>query len=75
MGVRRCRHVGRAGELDYSMDRCYTQPGRPLRAAHPARLGRLVVATARYLQLSPRLVPQLVEVAADLYFLSALDGG
>lgn len=74
--LRVCADAGVAAEgggLDYLMERCYIRAKRPLRAAHAAELVRLVAATARYLQLPPQLAPELIDVAADLYFLSALE--
>jgi hypothetical protein len=76
--LRACADAGvaaDAGGLDYLYERCYTRSGRPLRAAHPSELVRMVVASARYFQVPPKLAPHLIDVAADLYFLSALDGG
>jgi hypothetical protein len=54
--------------VEYILDRCYVRTGRPLRASHPSQLVRLITGAARYLDMQPQLVPQLIDVAADLYF-------
>lgn len=47
----------------------YGRAGRTVRASHPVELLRLVAAAARYFQAPARLTPQLVDVAADLFFV------
>ena len=54
--------------FEYLFERCYARRGRALRACHPAQLMRLLVGAARYFEMAPQLVPQLIDVAADLYF-------
>lgn len=54
---------------DHLVDAHYSRPGRTVRASHPVELVRLVAAAARYFETPPRLTPQLVDVAADLFFV------
>jgi hypothetical protein len=53
----------------YLIERYYTHAGRPLRSSHPRDLMRLLVSGARYYGVAPQLSPQLVDVAAGLYFV------
>lgn len=53
----------------YLIERYYTHTGRPLRASHPRDLLRLLLSGARYYGVAPQLSPQLVDVAAGLYFV------
>ena len=55
--------------FDYVIDRCYIRGNRSARACHPAELVRLVGATAHYFGTPPSLTPQLIDMAADLYFV------
>ncbi len=54
--------------VDYILDRYYARAGRPLRASHPSQLVRLITGAARYFDTQPQLIPQVIDVAADLYF-------
>lgn len=54
---------------DHLVETHYGRAGRTVRASHPAELLRLVAAAARYFEAPPRLTPQLVDVAADLFFV------
>lgn len=54
---------------DHLIETHYGRVGRAVRASHPVELVRLVAAAARYFEAPPRLIPQLVDVAADLYFV------
>ena len=53
----------------YLLERYYADASRPLRASHPRDLARLLVSGARYFGVAPQLNPQLVDVAAGLYFV------
>ncbi|MGZ3584768.1 MAG: ATP-binding protein, partial [Ktedonobacterales bacterium] len=55
--------------FDYVIDRCYIRGNRSARACHPAELVRLIGATARYFGAAPALTPQLIDMAAELYFV------
>jgi hypothetical protein len=52
----------------YFLDRCYAATGRTPCAGHPAEMLRLIAAAARYAGAPPQLTPQLIDVAAELYF-------
>jgi hypothetical protein len=54
--------------VEHIIERCYVRTGRPLRASHPSQLVRLISGAARYFDTQPQLVPQLIDVATDLYF-------
>lgn len=54
---------------NYLVERYYTHEGRALRSSHPRDLTRLVLSGARYYGVAPQLSPQLVDVAAGLYFV------
>ncbi len=68
---RACQNSGveftQAG-FEYTIDRCYAHVGRTPRSCHPAELIRLLSAAAHYYGVAPQLVPQLIDVAASLYF-------
>jgi predicted ATPase with chaperone activity len=53
----------------YLIERYYTHARRDLRSSHPRDLARLLVSGARYFGVAPQLTPQLVDVAAGLYFV------
>jgi gluconate kinase len=53
--------------LDYVIERCYARSGHLPRACHAGQIVRLISAAARYFGIKPQLVPQLIDVAADLY--------
>ena len=55
--------------FDYVIDRCYIRGNRSARACHPAELVRLIGSTARYYGIAPALTPQLIDMAAELYFV------
>jgi predicted ATPase with chaperone activity len=55
--------------FSYLVDRYYGRTGRPQRASHPRDLLRLIVSSARYFGVPPQLTPQLIDVAADLFFV------
>ncbi|HEY7833952.1 MAG TPA: hypothetical protein VIG30_10310 [Ktedonobacterales bacterium] len=55
--------------FNYLRERYYTKPGRLFRASQPRDLLRLVASSARYFNVPPQLTPQLVDVAAGLYFV------
>lgn len=55
--------------FEYVIERCYVRSKRSARACHPAELVRLVCATARYFGAPPQLLPQFIDMAADLYFV------
>jgi predicted ATPase with chaperone activity len=54
---------------NYWIDQYYTRVGRARRSSHPRDLLRLVLSSARYFGVAPQLTPQLVDVAAGLYFV------
>jgi len=54
--------------IDYVIERCYAQAGHVPRCSHPAQLVRLIRAAARYFGIQAQIVPQLIDVAADMYF-------
>jgi hypothetical protein len=54
--------------VEYILERCYARTGRALRASHPSQLVRLITGAARYFDTPAQLEPQLIDVAADLYF-------
>lgn len=54
---------------DHLIETHYGRAGRSVRASHPVELLRLVAAAARYFEAPARLTPQLVDVAADLFFV------
>lgn len=53
----------------YLQDRYYTKTGRLHRASQPRDLLRLVASSARYFNVPPQMTPQLMDVAAGLYFV------
>lgn len=53
--------------MEYLIVRCYGDGGQEPRSSHPAQIVRLIGAAARYFGMQPRLVPQLIDVAADMY--------
>lgn len=55
--------------FDYVIDRCYIRGNRSARACHPTELVRLIGSTARYYGVAPALTTQLIDMAADLYFV------
>lgn len=54
--------------IDYVIERCYARAGHVPRNSHPAQLVQLICAAARYFGIHAQLVPQLIDVAADMYF-------
>ncbi len=69
---RACQEAGveysQAG-VEYAIEACYVRPGRMPRASHPAALVRLVSAIASYFGIPAVLGPELIEMAAGLYFV------
>ena len=55
--------------FNYLIDRYYGRSGRVQRSSHPRDLLRLIVSSARYFGVAPQLNPQLIDVAAELYFV------
>ena len=55
--------------LTYLEERYYAKSGRLHRASQPRDLLRLVASSARYFNVPLQLTPQLVDVAAGLYFV------
>lgn len=53
--------------LEYVVTRCYGDGGRAPRSCHPEQLVRLISAAARYFHVTPQLVPQLIDIASDMY--------
>ena len=54
--------------IDYVIERCYARDGHVPRSSHPAQLVQLMCAAARYFGIQAQLAPQLIDVAADMYF-------
>ena len=54
---------------DHLVEAHYSRVGRTVRASHPVEIVRLVAAAARYFEAPPRLTQQLVDIAADLFFV------
>jgi hypothetical protein len=54
--------------IDHVIERCYARAGHVPRCSHPAQLVQLICAAARYFGIQAQLVPQLIDVAADMYF-------
>lgn len=61
--------------IDYVIERCYARAGHIPRMSHPHQLVQLICAAARYFGIQAQLVPQLIDVAADMYFGRIMDGG
>ncbi len=55
--------------FSYLIEQYYIHPGREWRASHPRDLLRLVASSARYFGVTPQMTPQLIDVAANLYFV------
>jgi SpoVK/Ycf46/Vps4 family AAA+-type ATPase len=53
----------------YLLEHHYVETGRPLRGCHPRDLVELVVDIARYRGRTPALEPDLIDLAADSYFV------
>ncbi|MGH2516469.1 MAG: ATP-binding protein [Ktedonobacterales bacterium] len=53
--------------IDYVIERCYARAGYVPRSSHPAQLVQLICAASRYFGISAQIVPQLIDVAADMY--------
>lgn len=53
----------------YLQDRYYVKSGRLHRASQPRDLLRLVASSARYFNVPAQMTPQLMDVAAGLYFV------
>lgn len=69
---RTCTEMGidfNEAAFTYLEDRHYAKTGRLHRASQPRDLLRLVLSSARYFKVQPQLTPQLVDVAAGLYFV------
>jgi MoxR-like ATPase len=54
--------------IDYVIERCYAQAGHVPRCGHPVQLVELICGAARYFGIQAQLVPQLIDVASDMYF-------
>ena len=55
--------------LAYLLQEWYIKPGRKLRASHPRDLCDQILDIARYLSLEPALAPELIDQAAESYFV------
>ena len=55
--------------LAYLLQEWYIKPGRKLRASHPRDLCDQILDIARYLSLEPALSPELIDHAAESYFV------
>jgi hypothetical protein len=67
-----CRELGVPFSQDgaaYLLEHHYVETGRPLRGCHPGDLMELVVDIARYRGRAPALEPDLIDLAADSYFV------
>lgn len=53
----------------YLLERHYVKTGRPLRGCHPRDLMELLEDIARYRGRAPALEPDLIDLAADSYFV------
>jgi len=53
----------------YLLERHYGETGRPLRGCHPSDLMELLQDFARYRGRAPGLEPDLIDLAADSYFV------
>ncbi|HEY75897.1 MAG TPA: AAA family ATPase [Thermoflexia bacterium] len=55
--------------LAYLLQKYYIKPNRPLRACHPRDIVDQLCDIARYLNVPPRLTPDLIDRAAQAYFV------
>lgn len=55
--------------LAYLLQKYYIQAKRPLRACHPRDIVDQLCDIARYLNVEPRLTPELIDRAASAYFV------
>jgi predicted ATPase with chaperone activity len=53
----------------YLLDRHYVETSRPLRGCHPGDIMELIEDIARYRGRAPALEPDLIDLAADSYFV------
>lgn len=55
--------------LAYLLQEWYIKPGRKLRASHPRDLCDQILDIARYLSMEPSLTNELIDLAAESYFV------
>jgi SpoVK/Ycf46/Vps4 family AAA+-type ATPase len=55
--------------LAYLLQEWYIKQNRKLRASHPRELCDQILDIARFLSLEPALTPQLIDLAAESYFV------
>jgi SpoVK/Ycf46/Vps4 family AAA+-type ATPase len=56
--------------LAYLLQDWYIKPGRKLRASHPRDLCDQILDIAHYLSLEPALTKELIDSAAEAYFVN-----
>jgi hypothetical protein len=54
--------------VDYLLEHHYVPSGRALRGCHPRDLVEQLTAMARYLGVTPKLSPHLIDRACEAYF-------
>ena len=67
-----CQELGVPFSQDgaaYLLEHHYVEAGRPLRGCHPGDLMELIEDIARYRGRAPALEPDLIDLAADSYFV------
>ncbi|MBA2755025.1 MAG: ATP-binding protein [Chloroflexia bacterium] len=55
--------------LVYLLREYYVKPKRELRSVHPRDILRILIGIARYMDISPRLTPDLLDRACHTYFV------
>lgn len=55
--------------LVYLLREYYVKPKRELRSVHPRDILRILIGIARYMDISPRLTPDLLDRACNTYFV------
>jgi SpoVK/Ycf46/Vps4 family AAA+-type ATPase len=55
--------------LAYLLQEWYIKPNRKLRASHPRDLCDQIIDISRYLHLEPDMTPELIDRAAESYFV------
>lgn len=57
--------------FEYLVTEHYDKTGRPFRGVHPRDLLDQVVALSRYIEVPPRMTPELLDAVVATYFISA----
>jgi hypothetical protein len=71
-GACRSYHVPYDDEgFEYLVTEHYEKTGRPFRGVHPRDLLDQMVALARYIEVPPRMAPDLIDAVVATYFIAS----